>query len=327
MKKHSKFTISASSWKSYENCSLKYFYSKILKIPEPPNQGAISGSCVHEVFECLLLERRRTRTHHLIKSQNFDVWPAIPRLIRKLMKKYGALESNYQLICDFIWTGLNMDFLADGGVIRGIEHEFTLHNENPEYSVKGYIDVLLLYKEKAIARDFKTQSKKFEGKELIHNIQGLMYSLYLYKTFPDLEPATDFLMLRFPDSPFLFKPTEKQLQEFEYELATVYSKMKNFTEKNKFDHPAAFMPYAKVGEGFSGRIMCGRAKFKGELTKDKSKTLYHCPYRFEVKYFKLCDDDGNLIKTAFTEEELKKDKKEGMYILPAIHHGCEAFKR
>lgn len=326
MKKDKEFSISATSSKEFENCSLKYYYNRILKIPQGTNQGAICGSVFHDTMECLFSSRRREKLKKITAEMKFDNFPEVDQLIKRLMKKHEALPENYDLICNFFWTGIKLDVVSRGGQILGIEEEVLMDNENPKYRVKGYIDLLILYNDAIECLDWKSQKNMFSDAEMEHNMQGMIYCLSQAKKFPDLKVRTNFILLRHNDSQ-VCEPSRQDLVKFELELAELYRKMSGFTDGNRFDKVAAKQPWPSDGS-FGGPLLCGlKVNYKGELKKDGITPKYHCPYRFDVSYFKLCNADGEILKTAFTEGELKKFVKEDNFIIPAKFGGCENFHK
>ena len=80
------FYLSASSSKSFEQCSLRYFYNKILKIPEPNNDGALQGSVCHTVLELLLKPRHRAKFDYIYKNETIIGCESIEKYVRKYIK-------------------------------------------------------------------------------------------------------------------------------------------------------------------------------------------------------------------------------------------------
>ena len=48
--------------------------------------------------------------------------------------------------------------------------------------------------------------------------------------------------------------------------------------------------------------------------------MWHCTYKFGFDYYQLVDENGNQIKTAFTEAELKP--KDGEKVIKQKYDGC-----
>ena len=115
--------------------------------------------------------------------------------------------------------------------------------------------------------------------------------------------------------------TDDELEGFEYYLAQVFSLINNFTENEAKGNFAANQPRPEKGDGFKGPIMCGFAKYPGQLKKD-GNPMWHCAYKFPFDYFALTDDEsGNIIRTAFELADLPA-AEEGQSVKKKKYDGC-----
>jgi hypothetical protein len=304
--------LSASTVKQLEDCSYLHYAKKVLKFPDPGNQGAWIGGILHLICEVLHNERHKKYFNLLLTTKKLDSCPSIKRLVKKHLIKNGIeSQENYELIEMMLEVALNYDFYADGQQVLGIEKEFLIRSENPKYSIVGYIDKLVYdpLTKKAQILDFKSQKKAFKPDELDNNIQAFAYTLAIKKQLiPEAEDVSvKFILLRYPENPIQEpkKISDSQLAGFENYLAYMYNIVNNFSESEArrnfaYDNPKK-------------RWLCGRG---GEG--------WNCPARSAKDYYVLLND-GKVIKSAFEKAPLDKIKKEGQTIEHRRYDGCPRF--
>lgn len=308
--------LSASKIKKLEDCSWSYWASYGLKLPDTSNEGAIRGSICHLVFEMLLNPRHLKNYKNIIKNHSID-GDGCARLVKKhMIKEQIDTPENYLLIDQMILVGLKNDFFIKNGELLGAEFKFDIKNEEPSYYIRGFMDKPYKVKNRVVIDDFKSSKAKFEGEEVESNIQAMMYSLAAKKTWPDLTPEIRFIFLRFSDDPMIkVKFNENTLKGFEQYLAYIQQRVNNFTEE---DARKNYAFNQKNQEGFKGKLLCGFAKYKGQLKKD-GKVMWACPYKFPFKYFVLKDKDNKTLKSSFDN---KFEPVDGQKVLELEYNGC-----
>lgn len=334
--KHTKdkkpFYLSASLIKDYTACSLRYFYGRVLKVPQENNSGALAGTCAHTVLECLLKPRHKSKFDSIYSNKTITKCAIIKRYVARYVKKTGLSPEYEDKIGTFITTGVCFDFFSEGGKIIGAEIPFEIGSEEDGYYIRGFIDRLAIYNDTwASIRDYKSSKSKFSGADLEENIQALVYALAVKKLYPqyNLKTVVDFLFLAFPEEPKQRFPingqpvTEDMLIDLEFDLKGIYKEISNFTAADRWKNVAYNNPPPEDGS-WGGKLQCGFARTKGELKKNGDKK-FHCPFRFDVDYFALLDEEGKISKTAFAKEELIPLLKEGYEIIEKNHPGCERF--
>ena len=75
---------------------------------------------------------------------------------------------------------------------------------------------------------------------------------------------------------------EEELLGFEIQLSEIQKYLDNFTEKHAKANFAAYKDFPKDGS-FSGKLLCGFAKKKGELKLDGNPKWY-CSMKFDFFY-------------------------------------------
>ena len=316
--------LSYSRMKTLEGCSWLYWCKYGLKLPDTTNDGALRGLICHLVFE-LLLDSKHKKHHEIIsKHKTIEASKAVQKLVEKQLKKFDILDQeNYDLVNEMIVVGIRNDFYVDGAELLDPEFEFDITNEDPYYRIYGFIDKAAKFKAKKeiLISDYKSSKQKFKGEELESNVQAMIYSLVAKKTWPKLKPIVEFIFLRFPRKPIQrLEFNDDTLKGFEYYLGEVYKRVRNFNQNDAESNFAADKPIPK--EGFSCKLLCGFAKYHGQLKKDGS-VMWHCPYKFSFSYYALKDKDGKILKTNFKNAFTPK---KGERVEKMEYDGCPRHK-
>lgn len=326
-------SISPSRIKTLESCSWIYFCKYILKVPDTSNDGAKRGIICHLILELLL----RKKHHKYIKDivdHGFNN-PVIQRLVKKHMKKLelnlfsNKFEDNVRMMEEMTRVGLKTDFLmeSDGDIPKYPEmpFNFACYKEGkPLYIVNGIIDKYAETESVVKIRDYKTSSNKFTEKELEKDYQTLIYSLF-FDRVKNKDSEFEFIFLRYSEDPILKnKATKNDLSNLELELTEISEKMSNFGAKDAVSSFAADKGYPPEGDGFKGRLICGRARYKGEKKKDGSD-MWHCAFKFPVVYYVETDSRGKIVQSSFGP--IKDKKNENNKVSKISYKGCPKFNK
>ena len=346
-----KQTLSASKIKTMTSCSWLYWCKYHLKLPDKTNDGALKGSIVHLVLECLGVNRHKKHYDIILKKGTMDASKAVKRLIYKHAKASNLLEnqSNLEDIYDMAFRGLVYDFFGKqlgkpSTTISEKEFELEIEEDDIRYKVKGFIDRLFMYENKGIAliRDFKTNKKVYEGHEVTDNLQDYIYTLAVRKLYPEFKNVKmEFVFLKAMNSSKsetgkweivgaeksvlnMKEKTKDELEGFEYQLTDYQSYAENFDEFTSTSNLAFNQGMPRDGS-FSGRLLCGFAKKPNELKKDGSPKWY-CAYKFPFEYYCVLNKDGELKRSFFTKKEALKIKSDSDKIEKRYYEGCPSHK-
>lgn len=319
--------LSASRIKTLQSCSWTYWANYVLKLPQISNSGAMRGTICHSIFELLLSKSRKAYQKSIVKHATLDACPPVKRLVKLYLKKQKLREpSEYNLVQQMIVVGLACDFYGKKGVkLFAPEHQFDIKNSDPTYYIGGFIDKWGIDEKKKVIYiyDYKSSKAKFSGEEQSANIQAMMYSLVAKKLYPEYKPVVIFIFLRFGDEPEqTVQFDDKTLAGFEHYLEDVNAQINNFSYSDAVSNFAA--DQKQKGDSFSGRLVCGFSKEKGELKKD-GNPKWCCPYKFGFDYFAGLDKDGKIVSTAFDKQDLADTKI--VNIEPRMYAGCPKFNR
>ena len=329
-----KETLSASKIKVLKSCSWQYWCKYGLKLPDKTNDGALKGSIVHLVLECLGNPRHKKHYDQIVETRDMYSSVAVNILIEKHAIKNNLMsEDHLQDIYRMALEGVLYDFFGKSygkpsEIISEKDFELEIDEGDVRYKVKGFIDKLFIYKKKGLAviRDFKTNKKIYEGEEVSDNLQDYIYTLAVKKLYPQYKDITmEFVFLKHsPDNGGVLKmeaKTDYELNGFEFELTQYQKYADSFTEETAKSNYAYNQGMPKDGS-FSGRLLCGFAKSADEKKKDGSPKWY-CTYKFGFDYYVVIDKDGNDKKSYWTKKSAKLEK--GEKIQKRSYGGCPCF--
>lgn len=330
--------LSASRVKLLKECSWKYWCRYHLHLPDPSNDGAKRGTVCHLIFEVLGNPRHKKHFQSIIRKQDVFASPAVARLVKKKSKEEGVDDSeNLDLIYQMILEGLNHDFyaLSFGKPTASYSEEdfdIEVYEDGKDYRMRGFLDKLFLFKKKkkAVIRDFKTSKSVYSGKEVDDNIQHRFYSLAVKHQYPEYEEHhMEFVFVKFSadvDGVLVMPPIDKyELEGWEYELTAIQERVNNFSEEDAYSSFAFYQGFPKDEDGFTGRLLCGFAKYKGQLKVDGT-IMWHCPFKFPFDYYVALDEDGRVVSSVFCNEKSKIKELKKEYKLEKRHYaGCPVF--
>lgn len=292
--------LSASRLKTFLDCSWLFWQTYMEKVPEKVWAKTLQGSLVHIILECLSRPRHKALLDFVLRERTVYESPALRRLIRRFRWRNPNLTD--EIIADLdklVFVALEHDFLcANAKQVLPPEHEFLI--DFGDFSIKGFMDRVVIHDNVAIIRDYKTQSRRFTPDQLELNLQAFFYQTAIKRQF-GLPATVEFIMLRFPPTkrdpskhlqrvaPF----TDAQMEGFRYYLGylnqevnalTVETAKRNF----KADHDRGFCDrvcslrhpkdYQAVLKG--GKVVRG-APVEEEITLAEGETL-------EVRRYKGC---------------------------------------
>ena len=326
--------ISASRMDLLNQCSWQYWARYKLKVPSSGNDGSSKGSIVHLVLEFLFKDKHKKHYDYIKKNKTYKGDEALERLINYHARKLSIFEdSHLDMIDKFLQVAINNNFFGPKSTVeRYGEKEFklTIKEKDKNYNVMGYIDQTFICKEKdgvlyAKCVDFKSSKRIFEKDKIDYNIQSIIYQLAIKYLYPNIKKRSlEFIFLAFPESPIIEQPQvlDEVLEGFECYLTSVQELIDNFDEKAAWSSFAADKGYPAKDAGFSGLLVCGKARYAGELKKD-GNPMYYCEYKFPLDYYVTLNKEGEIINSAFNEKDLKIEKEQK--IEKRKYLGCAKF--
>ena len=329
MKKNESIRLSASRIKLLQSCSWKYWCNYHLHLPRKGNDGSARGTACHLILEMLLNSRRKAYIKKIITKSDSYCIKSVKKLVEKSLKDSGFFSlENVDMCNDMILVGLHCNFLGGkNAVIKEPEKEFLVENQNPKYTIYGFMDKPIEYPKESKLKivDYKTSKEKFCEKEIEHNVQALCYLLASKSIWPKLKKRTvEFQFLKFPDNPSIeIEVSDEELEGFEYYLEHIYGLVNNFDTNQARTNLAAHQKFPKKDEGFAGPLNCGFAKFPGQKKKD-GNPMWHCEHKFPYDYYACVGKNDKVISTAIKKKDLKKVK--GAQIEKRHYEGCPAFR-
>ena len=258
--------VSASSIKALTSCSLAYYYSRVLRMPEKVWSRTVIGTMLHSLFDCLRNPRHR-RHYDLITapgiSVEYKLSPVVARFMRKWQRLHNITDELMADVNGMLYVGLLLiDFhFTSADKSWPPEHEFNLVLDDGTH-IRGFIDGLAEKDGIMIIRDFKSARNRFTAKEMNDSIQAYIYQLYCWKEFGKAA-RVEFVMLRHP--PTKRTPTKHlqivdpsspaQLAGLERYIKDVSKTVNNFTLEEAYTSPCE-------DEGFCRHVCSYYAPFK-----------------------------------------------------------------
>lgn len=181
--------LSPSSLSTFEQCPLKYKYTRIDKLPEPPTTATLMGNFVHEVLENFYALEPSERTIPAVKQLSGQVWANSEwreRILPTMQSDYSVKSGKTsvdELINKFRWQSWfcieNIFTVEEPATISpsGIEHE--LNGKISGVSIKGFIDRWSETNDGLVISDYKTGKSPRKQYAFDKFMQLLIYGIVL----------------------------------------------------------------------------------------------------------------------------------------------------
>ncbi len=309
--------VSASRLKTFKECSVKFWYEEYVNLPEETHWKTKVGSIVHLLFECCLNPRRAALLRAALKD---DTWragqfPTLARFILWQLRRFEVTLSSVDEVSELLrvaFIAIKPHFdLYFAALDAGEPLPFTYHTEKRfqmqvgEATMSGFIDLLLVWSDRALVMDLKTQREKFTRADVPNNIQAAIYQLACKREF-GFVPAVEFIMLRHPPSkryPVMHiqrveAPSLAHLAGLEVYIEGMFSVVNALTEEQALSHP-------HDDEGFCKRVC-----------------QYHKPFTYWARV-KRDDPKRTPIETYLLARKPEKVAKDET-LVPMQHAGCVA---
>ena len=225
--------LSASSIGTWQQCPLKYKYSRIDRLPDPPTEATVLGNFVHDVLEQLHRQEPANRTLETARKIMRDVWSAEYEA-KTADVLYDIPEKMHAFRWRAWWCVENYFSMEEPSDVTfdGLEDYVTGHIGDAP--LRGYIDRWLNTDDGIIVGDYKTgktPKPQWRGDKFQ---QLLIYALLLGDIHD--KPVTSLELLYLKDGVRLtqkVKPSE--LNETLEKVSTVYTEIKTACETGQFE--------------------------------------------------------------------------------------------
>lgn len=294
--------VSYSVLSSIEQCTLKFYLSRILKWPEKVWPRTTIGSLVHVILECLALPKHRHHYDAIVVNGDvqYSRSPAIARLIRRWQVKHNLDQKLIDEIDAMLKVALvDVDFFMPSAVkVYPPELEFFVTVDGA--TIKGVIDRLYDMGDYLLVRDWKSAREKPTKKETEEGYQAAMYQWYCLREFG--KPAVvEFVYLRHPPTKFkkdkhlmTVKPIGPGAAKgFEAYCVYMYGVINSFSEEDAKTAPTTDL-------GFCERV---------------------CSHRVPRTYIAIKKRESNALVGTYLPEFAPKPKDDE-YAVEMQHGGC-----
>lgn len=187
--------ISASSLKLYLGCSLKYYFKKVLKLPEPTSPSLHLGKAVHAGLQAFHVARWREEDHDpetVLKAYHAALaeQEATDPVAFKTGEREKLTQSGENLLRAYLETDHAKSAVKPVGVEVQLEEDFP---ELPS-PLLGYVD---LVRPGNVPVDFKTcaSTPNVELESFMHGLQLTAYQLLIEEATGESVEARELVFL------------------------------------------------------------------------------------------------------------------------------------
>lgn len=305
--------LSASKIKSLDQCSYKFYLNYFKHLPETTHPKTFAGTVAHEIFEFLAQKENRPILEQ-VKKAGFDACsiPVIQKMMDEWVEKFEIIEDvaagipqMLDLGCEFLY-----DKLTDPKLLEyHTEKEFTLRGK--KYEIKGFIDLLLIYKDHALIVDYKSQGQKFTKEELDFNIQALVYQLVVHREH-NLKSDVEFILLRHPPTS---RTPDKHIQPVPYGGEKLFSGLEDYLDYLQDQFNDFTIEHA------ASNYCC-------DNPKKLSFCIHVCQFKKRFDYYAMTDGKTD-IKTSMTKNDtfVLEAAEKGLKIVKRKYAGCPGYGR
>ena len=158
-----------------------------------------------------------------------------------------------------------------------------------------------------------------------------MYSLAVKYLYPEyIKRNSEFLFIKFDcrgkGHLKMNQLSDDELEGFEYFLTGIQEVINKFDETTAKSNFAYDKGYPAKDEGFSGKLVCGRADYEGHLKKDGS-LMWHCSAKFPFFYHHIFNTNKEFVTSVREEEFSEKMIPEGGSHEMKYYGGCLKFQK
>lgn len=249
-------SLSPSRVSSFQDCALKFRFSSIENLPQPPGIHAVKGNVVHRALELLMALAAEQRTT-----------PAAHECM-------ASARSEYENIYDF--TGLNLSAaqsanfwqecsaLVDGYLamedpksIRDIESELWVETPLEGFQIRGYIDRLERDIDgNLVITDYKTGRSPYDKSAEDDKMRQLEMYAYMIRAMRGELPATLQLLFIKDGVRLTRTPTEQSMKFVATRTTAMYKAIENACTTGNFPTKKSglcnFCPYKPWCPAFGG---------------------------------------------------------------------------
>lgn len=165
--------LSASSISTFQQCPLKFKYSRIDRMMEPPTEATLRGNFVHDVLEVLYASPAENRTLELAKEISRNMWESTWR------PRVSELITNEEDLRQFRWSSWwcveNLWALEDPTELNPTGLEYEVAVKISDVPIKGFIDRFNVTENGLTISDYKTGKTPHPRFS-----EGKFFQLYLY---------------------------------------------------------------------------------------------------------------------------------------------------
>lgn len=165
--------LSASSISTFQQCPLKFKYSRIDRLTEPPTEATLRGNFVHDVLEVLYAAPPENRTLSLAKEISRNLWETTWRdRVLELITDESDLR---QFRWSSWWCVENLWLLEEPSEVSPTGLEYEIVTNVAGVNIRGFIDRFSATPDGLTISDYKTGKTPHPRYS-----EGKFFQLFLY---------------------------------------------------------------------------------------------------------------------------------------------------
>jgi hypothetical protein len=176
--------FSYSRLSTFIECSLKYYYSYIIKEPQEFGHAATLGNIIHKALEITIEDGQAIDLSELLmnyKAARFE-YDHLNEIPDTMIENGEAMLRDYVVIN----SGEQKVFAKE------LAFSFVLNHAR----FNGYIDYVAVYEDYVHVRDYKSGAREVAAKNVPNDLQLGIYSLYMKYLYPDKDIYAELYYLK-----------------------------------------------------------------------------------------------------------------------------------
>lgn len=225
--------LSPSSVSTYIQCPLKFKYSRIDKLPEPPSEAQVLGNMTHDTLEHLMLlpagQRTPDAARRTMVAQWHDKW-------QRVAEEELGLSAHAQHVLRWnAWSCVENYFgLEDPNGVEPAGLEEEVFAEIDGVPVLGYMDRWLVEGDEAVIQDYKTGKVSKPPYDEEKKLQLFIYS-DLVQTLKGVRVRrAELIYLKGKGKRVAYTPTEQDLDAMRRTVRRVWDEIGTACETGEF---------------------------------------------------------------------------------------------
>lgn len=225
--------LSPSSVSTFMQCPLKFKYSRIDKITEPPSEAQVLGNMTHDTLEHLLKMPAGTRTVHAARQVMVGQWHDKWQRVAEEELHLGPYDQH--VLRWNAWSCVENYFaLEDPNGVEPAGLEDEVFAEVGGVPVLGYMDRWLVEDDGAVIQDYKTGKVSRPPYDEEKKLQLFIYTDLVQQLKGVRVKRAELIYLKGKGKRVAYTPSEEDLDRTRATVRTVWGQLQQSCETGEF---------------------------------------------------------------------------------------------